>query len=370
MSSYEHRVSPSGVESHRIRYRHAGRNVAKTFHTEAGARSWKAVLDTLGHDKAVEMLTAAPDPEPAMTVAQVVEHYIATQTGITDGTRARYRRLLLNHIAPSIGAVLITDLTRDHVAAWINAQQGVRGKTIMNRYSLLSSALGASVESGRIPANPATRHKIGSADHEDEEHVYLEVEEAARLVALIPEHYRPLVTLLLGTGVRWGEATALQVADINARAGTIRIRRAWKAGGALGAPKSRRSRRTVKASPGVMAILAPLLVGRGPEEFVFTNRRGSWIRSGTFHTRAWQPAARALEREIGKKPRIHDLRHTWASYQLGRGIPVHVVSRQLGHESIKTTYDVYSHLIPSDLTAVMDASDALIGGVRQIGPTQ
>ncbi|MGX1759525.1 tyrosine-type recombinase/integrase [Streptomyces lydicus] len=43
----------------------------------------------------------------------------------------------------------------------------------------------------------------------------------------------------------------------------------------------------------------------------------------------------------------HCLRHFFASTALGHGNPVHEVSRWLGHRSIKTTVDVYGHLIPA-----------------------
>ncbi|WP_244187982.1 tyrosine-type recombinase/integrase [Streptomyces regalis] len=43
----------------------------------------------------------------------------------------------------------------------------------------------------------------------------------------------------------------------------------------------------------------------------------------------------------------HGLRHFFASTALAHGIPIHEVSRWLGHRSIKTTVDVYGHLIPA-----------------------
>jgi integrase len=45
--------------------------------------------------------------------------------------------------------------------------------------------------------------------------------------------------------------------------------------------------------------------------------------------------------------RIHDLRHSCASYLLGKGVPIHVVSAMLGHSRVSTTLDVYSHCLPA-----------------------
>jgi integrase len=47
---------------------------------------------------------------------------------------------------------------------------------------------------------------------------------------------------------------------------------------------------------------------------------------------------------LTKKPRVHDLRHTNASWLIQAGVPLTVVQRHLGHESIQTTSDRYGHL--------------------------
>ena len=58
----------------------------------------------------------------------------------------------------------------------------------------------------------------------------------------------------------------------------------------------------------------------------------------------------------GKRPRIHDLRHTFASWAIRANVPLPVLQRQLGHESIQTTVDRYGHLAASDF-------DSLAAGV-------
>jgi integrase len=44
-----------------------------------------------------------------------------------------------------------------------------------------------------------------------------------------------------------------------------------------------------------------------------------------------------------ERRRFHDLRHTFATLLLGKGVDVAVVSKALGHSSISTTADVYAH---------------------------
>ncbi len=154
----------------------------------------------------------------------------------------------------------------------------------------------------------------------------------------------------MASGARFGEATALKPGDIDLAESTVRIQRAWryvpKEGYQLGPPKTTRSTRTIDV---VAATLAKLdLTG----EWVFTNSGRGWrgpatdpVRAQNFHTNAWVPAlTKAREKGLTPRPRIHDLRHTNASWLIQAGIPLTVVQRHLGHESIQTTSDRYGHL--------------------------
>ena len=56
-----------------------------------------------------------------------------------------------------------------------------------------------------------------------------------------------------------------------------------------------------------------------------------------------------------KKIRLHDLRHSHASYLIHRGVPILAVSKRLGHETIETTLRTYAHLYPQERDIVLDA---------------
>ena len=49
---------------------------------------------------------------------------------------------------------------------------------------------------------------------------------------------------------------------------------------------------------------------------------------------------------LTKRPRVHDLRHTHASWMIAAGVDLFVLQRRLGHESITTTTETYAHLLP------------------------
>jgi integrase len=86
-----------------------------------------------------------------------------------------------------------------------------------------------------------------------------------------------------------------------------------------------------------------------------------------FYSRVWQPTVEAVNDEktlaplglhsIGKKPRVHDLRHSHASWLIAAGLPLPVIQRRLGHESITTTVDRYGHLAGGALLQAAEAAD-------------
>jgi integrase len=63
---------------------------------------------------------------------------------------------------------------------------------------------------------------------------------------------------------------------------------------------------------------------------------------------------------IGKRPRVHDARHTCASWLLAKNVPPTVVQDMLGHESFATTDKLYRHLMPSSRDEVRSAISAAL----------
>jgi len=214
---------------------------------------------------------------------------------------------------------------------------------------------------------------------------FLTPDEYAVFLGYFTPKWQPMVALMFGTGARFSELTALTVADVDLERATVSITKAWKANGTvIGAPKSKRSVRTLSIAPETVAVLRPLVEGRRPSDLLLTNTRGDAVRLQTFHDNVWQPAVRLANgepgqrpgatakrvarrvdaggnviapaaRPLGKRPRPHDARHSCASWLLASGAPLNVVQHHLGHESITTTSDRYGHLLPSARTAVASA---------------
>jgi integrase len=80
---------------------------------------------------------------------------------------------------------------------------------------------------------------------------------------------------------------------------------------------------------------------------IFAEDDGSAIDHHRFYMKVWTPAVK--EAYLGKRPTIHSLRHSSASWLIAAGLPLPVTQRSLGHEQISTTIDRYGHLAPGAL---------------------
>ena len=347
MASIRQRERKDGSAYWAVLYVLNGKQTSSSFNDHREAVNFQTMANKTSPAKALEVWAAARPAADGFTVAGWCSHYVDHLTGVNDGTRTKYQRYVANDIAPSkIGPLPLTALTNADVAKWLNSLTGA-AKTAANKHGFLAGALNAALRARHISANPCDGNKLRR--DEPAEMVFLTPDEFAILLDAVTDPWRPLVKFLVASGCRWGEASALRPADINLAEGTVSIRRAWRyvsgEGYQLGPPKTRRSIRTVDVLPSVLAKLD--LSG----EWVFTNsgrgRRGDTgpVRAHNFNPNVWVPAlARAKEAGLTKKPRVHDLRHTNASWLIQDGVPLTVVQHHLGHESIQTTSDRYGHL--------------------------
>ncbi|MCZ2153793.1 MAG: site-specific integrase [Bryobacterales bacterium] len=203
----------------------------------------------------------------------------------------------------------------------------------------------------------------------------LSPEQARRFLAVAREDdYAALWELALTTGMRPSEYLALQWSDIDWRNGTVHIQRSidrmpngeWS----FGENKTRRSRRPVKLSQGTLDALRQW---REVQDGVRRDAGERWQEHGLIFTAAnGSPADRhnltrrrfraILETAGLPAIRLYDLRHTYATLALSAGVPVKVVSEQLGHAGVALTLDVYSHVLPHMQDDAVSKVEALLAG--------
>jgi len=344
---------------------------------ERAARAFGRLVDRVGITEASrirdERTRSAGRGVP--TLAEWIETYLDASTGIlrgvTDGTRDGYRRAVAAYITPRLGEMPVDAIGEDDVNSWLTwleaqpssrrAGQKIAPKTVRNHHGLLSQILTAAAARGLRTGNPARGAKITRGRRQGM--TILSLGEFATLLHFIPEQWKPLVIWQAGTGMRWGETTALTWGDIDRehRPMLVRIDKAWQkpergSGRVLGPPKTERGNRTISVPDALVAQLGT--PGRG-DELVFPSSRGTPMWSGSFWERVWTPAVKAANdaqacaeaglTPLGKRPSVKDLRHCHASWLIAEGRPLTYIQRRLGHEKITTTSDTYGHLLPDAL---------------------
>ena len=357
MASVSARPRVDGTVAYRVQFRltKGGQPTTETFDTAREAAAFAKLVDTIGGAAARAKRIALEHTGPTTPLlGEVLEDYIAAAPDITPGTAGEYRRILARSgLEERLGAYPVSMIDRVDVEQWVQARRAtvsaktkrpVSPKTIRNEHGLLSSLMQHAVDRGWATTNPCDKVRLPS--EVERELQILTTDELGRIVAALSPAYRPLVLLLAATGMRWGEATALTWRDIDVPGARIRVRQAWKHSGTggreLGAPKTRTAYRTIDTTPAMIAALGT----PGPAaQLVFRNRAGRPVQHHTFHTHHWTKACTAAN--LDPRPRVHDLRHYAASHMLASGADIFEVSRALGHKSIKTTTDVYGHLVPS-----------------------
>lgn len=342
----EHRHK-SGTVTYRVRYRMGGRQHSETFRRPEHAQTFAKMLDAAGPVDALAWLHGKQTEQQAATFEQWFATWLAQLTGITPRTRADYEALHRRYLT-ELDHLPLPLIARAHVATIVNRldSEGKSRKTIQNVIHMLSSTFAVAVEDGHMTRNPVKGVRLPKQDTNQHDARFLTYDEAGALIDATQPHYQPFVTFLLGTGLRWSEATALQCRAVNLDAGTVRVDRAWKrvpGGQQIGPPKSAKSRRTVNAAVPALLAVQPLM--RKPGDLVFTAARGGPVTHGHFYNRVWIPACEAAG--LDPRPRIHDTRHSFASYLISDGIGLEAVQDQLGHESYETTRKLYAHLLPA-----------------------
>jgi integrase len=313
-------------------------------------------------------------------------------------TQSRYLGqvdLLEQWISAATGdSPMVETFTSDDDRDWINARRraGASPKTMANYHGLLAAIFKDAVRKGlitanlcegvRLPAKNAAAHTGGDdGSDDDSDRVFLTEWEFALLKSSMQQDAQDLLVVAVGTGLRWGELTALRVEDLQLRGSTpnLLVRRAWKRNGTgdfalegqglfyVGGPKTRESRRRVSLALPLVQILKALITEKSSSELVFTGSQGGQLGQGWWYKKRWLPAVKvAREKGLTCSPRFHDLRHTHAAWLISAGVPLPVIQQRLGHKSIKITVDVYGGLLVQTHEAADQAVTRALSGQRVV----
>jgi integrase len=309
-----------------------------------------------------------------MTLDEWAAVHFDALTGASGGTVRRYRRIYADTWAPQLGHMRLVDITRVHVATALNQIDG-SDKTRKNKWAVLTHMLKLAAQDGHIPRSPTVGVKLGlRSSHETEEHRYLTREEFWQIHDATPDHWKALVVMLAGSGIRWGELAALTVADLDLENLAVRITKAEKqdpdqpSRTIIGPPKTPKARRTVTLPAEVVEAVEPQTHGKRRNERLFLPPKGGPLRHRTFYRDIWLRKCLPDSGIREPYPRLHDLRHSHVAWLVAQGVPLPVIQARLGHEKITTTIDTYGHLLPDLQRAAADAAGHVFGArPRELG---
>lgn len=339
-----------------------------TFATEPEAEGFCRDIDNRGVAWALADYRRAKDDADSLTLDQWAAIHFDALTEPGAGTVNRYKRIYAETWSPHLGHMRLTDISRVHVAKALNLVEG-KDKTRKNKWAVLTHMLKLAAQDGHIPRTPTHGVKLGRrTEHETEEHRYLTHAEFWAVVNATPEYWRPLVILLGGSGIRWGELAALTVGDIDVEGLAVRITKAEKqdpdmpSRTIIGPPKTRKARRTVTLPAEVVDALLPLIDGRKKSDRLFLPPKGGPLRHRTFYRDIWLRKSLPESGIVLPFPRLHDIRHSHVAWLIAQGVPLPVIQARLGHEKITTTIDTYGHLLPDLQRAAADAAGRVFAG--------
>lgn len=375
MASIRERKRSDGSTSYTVLWRDSdtGKQTSYPLQSAGEAERFKRLIEANGNSlTAVEQIlekVVVGGP----TVAENMGRHIDMLTRAGPDQIKRYRNAIKNHFSERLGKLPVSAVEHEDIVLWIKYMQGktykgepLSAKTIANHHGLLSASMETAVKLKRRGDNPCKGVQLPRDESIKEKMYFMTAAESLAVVQAHPVRYQPLMAFLRGTGARFGEATALYGRDfhLDVEQPTVRIEKAWKRDGEgrfyIGPPKTKKSRRTVSLSPSLVTFVRPAVEAAGPSGLVFTTSYGGPIRHSSFYE-FWEAALTSLGYGAsGERPRIHDMRHTHASLMLGAGMSPFELSRRLGHESIQTTIDRYSHLVPdAQFRAAVMAEKAL-----------
>jgi integrase len=348
----------------------SGVKVRKVFRTEAAARAWRR--------DALRAIARGRSVVPAdVTVRELGDQLIA---GMRDGgirnrsgdrykpsVIASYDGALQRHVLPAFGARKIGEVARRDVQQLVErlGRDGADPSTIRNALMPLRVIFRRALNAGEVDASPVAGVELPAVRGARER--YATPEEAARLLAAVPEHDRALWGLAFYAGLRSGEIAALRWRDIDLVAGEIHVCEAWchKTKTTI-APKSAAAVRVVPV-PRALRLLVEvhldLVDDPRPAALVAPSRAGRPFDPSTVYKRAdaaWSAAG--LNRIT-----LHEARHTFASLMAEAGVPIEDLSEFMGHTSINVTIKRYRHLYPGARRRAADALDALLARADTAG---
>jgi len=275
-------------------------------------------------------------PETTATTFQALAQEWGDQAfpEMKDSTVVNMQGHLKNHLLPFFGERQVKEITTRDIDTFLS-KLTVGRKTKKNVFCTLKLILKQGRAWGNVRENIwESAKKIGKSETEIRAYSDSEVED---ILKQSTGAVKLFYWLDVETGMRAGELTGLRCCDVDLVKKRVRIRQAvWR--GKIQAPKTSNAIREIPIPPQIVDALKSH-IGDRTEGLVFTTKNDTPWNSDL-----------VLKRHLHGKLKVvngtlHMFRHTFATRQLQAGVPVSVVSKILGHASVSTTLNIYSHVL-------------------------
>ena len=313
-------------------------HVRKRFKTEAEARKFIA-------ETQAEVNRGTYVQKLKLTVDQAIEEWLKSRHNIKQSTRRGYG-VWLKPVQEELGHVELQKVTKSQLNMLItrlrNGEVPGHGKWTPTSINSMLKQIAAVMED-RLKQGHIVRNVAKLVDRLPSEKAEMKTlsEEDMWKVIDYPDRDRHLWGLAILMGLRRGEIAGLRRKFVDLEARTLEVAETRLAVGReiiTESPKSTRSQRTIPI-PGQLVPILSDAFGRIESEWVACGPTGDPYHPN-YLTERWGQMLRALDIEY---VRLHDARHTCASYMAKRGAPLIGISRFLGHSTPSFTMNVYVH---------------------------
>jgi integrase len=256
-------------------------------------------------------------------------------------------------------------LRRSHVESWVKQMTaaGLAPGTVHTRVQNVRAVLRGTVRDRVIATDPNFGVTLPRRQRREQAMSIPTPPQVGALLAAADDRFAAFIAICAFGGLRLGEAAALQVGDVDFLRRRVVISRQVQRGPggtvALRAPKHG-SERTIVIPDRLLNLLAGHVerhvAAGGAQRWLFPTPTGAPPHQNTVGHQ-WRKATSATGLS---GPRLHDLRHFFASGLIASGCDVVTVQRALGHASATTTLNTYGHLWPDADDRTRAATDGLM----------
>ena len=355
-----------------IGYDEKGLPITKTVTAKTKAEC----LAKMEQVKAGEGTRTATQSKPDMTFGEWMDMWYQTycKPALRDYTKETYEQRIYKQIIPKIGQIPLNQITTgtlERFYAQLKSDgrlirrevygNGLSNPVIRSIHAHCRAALEKAKAEGLIRANPAEHCRLPPKKSPEIE--VLTSEEMQRLLIQAKEEgYYEMFLLDLSTGLRRGELLALQWDDINFRTGELKVSKQVRYVNKtlqILPPKTKAGNRTLILPPPLLEMLAEYKKQSKLKWLFPSPRKDEDVPRDPSACR--KRLSIILEHAQCKHVPFHALRHTFATQSLHYGMDVKTLACTIGHESVETTLNVYSHATDDSQRDAASRIDRAIG---------